>query len=208
MSKEDYVAHWKRAKEETSSSRSGLHFGHYMAGIESEYISHFHNLKATLIFHHGLVLDRWAKGLSVMLQKLFGCSLIMKLRAILLMEADLNCSTKMVFGIRMLDKARRQNLMPEEVFSKRNKMADDGTLTKVLTYDIIRQTRQSAGLASVDADNCYDRIAHAIASLVFQSFGVPLSASEAMLTTIQEIKFFLQTGFGNSTDFTSSALSI
>ena len=124
------------------------------------------------------------------------------------MEADLNCSTKTVFGIRMLDKARRQNLMPEEVFSERNKMADDGTLTKVLTYDIIRQTRQSAGLASVDADNCYDRIAHAIASLVFQSFGVPLSASEAMLTTIQEIKFFLQTGFGNSTDFTSSALSI
>ena len=54
----------------------------------------------------------------------------------------------------MLDKARRQNLMPEEVFSEHNKMADDGTLTKVLTYDIIRQTRRSAGLVSVDADNC------------------------------------------------------
>jgi hypothetical protein len=87
-------------------------------------------------------------------------------------------------------------------------MADDGTLTKVLTYDIIRQTRRSAGLASVDADNCYDRIAHAIASLVFQAFGVPLSASEAMLTTIQEMKFFLRTGFGDSTDFASSTLSI
>ena len=64
-------------------------------------------------------------------------------------------------------KAREANLMPEEVFSERNKMADDGTLAKVLTYDIIRQTRRSAGLASVDADNCYDRIAHEIASLVF-----------------------------------------
>ena len=108
----------------------------------------------------------------------------------------------------MLDEARRQSLMPEEVFSERNMMADDGTLTKVLTYDIIRQTRRSAGLASVDADNCYDRIAHAIASLVFQAFGVPLSASEAMLTTIQEMKFFLRTGFGDSTDFASSTLSI
>jgi len=205
---EDYVANWKRAKEETSSSRSGLHFGHYMAGIESEYISHFHALKAALIFHHGLVLDRWAQGLSVMLQKLFGCSLITKLRAILLMEADLNCSTKTVFCIRMLNEARRQNLMPEEVFSKRNKMADDGTLTKVLTYDIIHQTRRSTGLASVDADNCYDRIAHAIASLVFQAFGVPLSASETMLTTIQEMKFFLRTGFGDSTDVASSTHSI
>ena len=36
----------------------------------------------------------------------------------------------MVFGIRMLDKARRQNLMSEEVFSKCNKIADNGTLTK------------------------------------------------------------------------------
>ena len=70
------------------------------------------------------------------------------------MEADLNASTKTVFGIRMLDKAREANLMPEEVFSKRNKMADDGTLAKVVTYDIIRQTRHSAGLTSVDADNC------------------------------------------------------
>ncbi len=125
-----------------------------MAGIESKYISHFHALKATLIFQHGLVLDCLAQGLSVLLQKLYGCSLITKLRAILSMEADLNCSTKVVFGIQMLGEARRQNLMPEEVFSERNKMADDGTLTKVLTYDIIRQTRQSAGLVSVDADNC------------------------------------------------------
>jgi len=30
----------------------------------------------------------------------------------------------------MLEQARRNNLMPEEVFSERNKMADDGTLTK------------------------------------------------------------------------------
>jgi uncharacterized protein (UPF0332 family) len=208
MTKEDYRAHWKRAKEETSSSFSGLHFGHYIAEIDSDYVSHFHALKALLLLHHGLVLKRWAQGLSVMLQKLFGCSLITKLRAILLMEADFNSANKIVYGIWMLEQARTHNLMPKEVFSKHNKMADNGTLTKVLTYDIIRQTRQSAGIALVDADNCYDRIAHAIASLVFQAFGVPLSASESMLTIIQEMNFFLRTGFGNSTDFASSTLSI
>jgi hypothetical protein len=31
MTKGDYKAHWKRAKLETSSSCSGLHFGHYIA---------------------------------------------------------------------------------------------------------------------------------------------------------------------------------
>ncbi len=32
MMKEDFMAHWKRATEETSSSHSGLTFSHYMAG--------------------------------------------------------------------------------------------------------------------------------------------------------------------------------
>ncbi len=72
------------------------------------------------------------------------------------MVVDFNGTNKIVYGIRMLEQARTHNLMPEEVFSKRNKMADDGTLTKVFTYNIIRQTRQSAGIALVDADNCYD----------------------------------------------------
>ena len=98
--------------------------------------------------------------------------------------------------------------MPEEVYSKRNRMADDGTLTKVIAYDIIRQSCRPAGTASVDADNCYDRLAHAIASLFFQAFGVPSSAAECMLTTIQEMKFFLRTGFGDSMDFASSQFKI
>ena len=78
----------------------------------------------------------------------------------------------------MLENARKHQMMPEEVFSERNRMADDGTLTKVLAYDIIKQTRRPAGIASVDVDNCYDRIVHAITSLVFQAFGVPKTALE------------------------------
>ncbi len=208
MTKEDFIAHWRRATEETSSLHLGLTFSHYMAGILLPYVSHFHALKTTLLFHHGLVLKRWAQGLSVMLQKVFGCSLITKLCSILLMEADFNGANKTVFGIRMLANTRKHNIMPKEIFSERNKMADDGTLTKVLAYDIIHQTKRSAGIASVEADNCYDRIAHAIASLVFQSLGVPPAEVESMLTTIQEMKFFLRTGFGDSTDYASSKMEI
>jgi hypothetical protein len=67
----------------------------------------------------------------------------------------------------MLAIARKHNMVPEEIFSEWNKMADNRTLTKVLAYDIIHQTRRPAGIALVDANNCYDRIAHTIASLVF-----------------------------------------
>jgi hypothetical protein len=130
-----------------------------------------------------------------MLEKIFGCALITKLRLILLMEADFNATNKTIYGIWMLHNIRKYKLMPEELFSERNKLADDGTLSKVLFFDIARQSRRPAGLASVDADNCYDWIAHPMASMIFQSFGVPTPAIALQLSTIQRMKSFLRTGY-------------
>ena len=58
-------------------------------------------------------------------------------------------------------------------------------LQKTLFYDIARQKQTPAAIASVDASNCYNRIAHAMASLIFQSFGVKSTEVFAMLETIQ-----------------------
>lgn len=74
--------------------------------------------------------------------------------------------------------------MLEEIYSERGKMADDGSLAKVLFYDIYRQSRLSTALCSINAAHCYDSIAHVIASLVFQSFGVLIEAIESMLGEI------------------------
>ena len=100
------------------------------------------------------------------------------------MEADFNAMNKEVYGVRMLDNARGYKLIPEEIFSKQHCTADDGGLAKTLFYDIARQTRTPAAITSVDASNCYDRIAHAMASLIFQSFGVKSTAVSAMLEMI------------------------
>jgi hypothetical protein len=163
-----------------------------------------HAAKAAIIINTGEVLERWARGLSVMIEKIPGCALITKIRSVLLMEADLNATNREIYGKRKLDLVRRHSLIPEEVYSERNRLADDRTFTKILFYDIVRQTRRPAGIAAVDADNCYDRIAHPNASLVFQAMGVPVATIKSMLTTIQEMKFFLQTGYGDSTDYAGS----
>jgi len=144
-------------KEDTSSSQSGLHFGHYIAGTDCDYISQFHALRVSLSLKKGIALERWLKGLSVMLEKMFGVRLVSTLRAILLMEADFNTMNKEVYGVWMLDNARRYKLIPEEIFSEQNRTADDGGLAKTLFYDIACQTRTPAAIASVDASNCYDR---------------------------------------------------
>ncbi len=55
----------------------------------------------------GIALERWSNGLSVMLEKMFGVHLVSKLRAILLMEADFNAMNKEVYGVQMLNEARK-----------------------------------------------------------------------------------------------------
>jgi len=124
------------------------------------------------------------------------------------MEADFNAMNKEVNGVRMLDNAQQYKLIPEEIFSKQNRTANDGGLAKMLFYDIARQMRTPAAIASVDASNCYDRIAYAMASLIFQSFGVKSTAVSAMLEMIQEMKFFLRMAYGDSKMFASSSIKI
>jgi hypothetical protein len=87
-------------------------------------------------------------------------------------------------------------------------MADDGTLCKTLFYNIAMQTRIPAAIALVDVSNCYNRIAHAMASLIFQAFGVPTSVVESMLGAIENMKFFLHMGFGDSASFAGGGISI
>ncbi len=90
---------WKKVKEDTSLSQSGLHFGHYIAGTDCNYILQFHVLLVLLALKKGIALERWLNGLSVMLEKMFGVRLVSKLRAILLMEADFNAMNKEVYGV-------------------------------------------------------------------------------------------------------------
>ncbi len=75
-----------------------------------------------------------------MLEKIFGCTLINKLQAILLMEANFNRSNKIVFGDRMMEVVRQHGYMPEEIYSEKDKTAEDGSLAKLLFYDLVWQS--------------------------------------------------------------------
>jgi hypothetical protein len=77
-----------------------------------------------------------------------------KLRAILLMEGDFNVTNKIVYGVRMINNAQEHNLMPEVIFSEKNRMINNGTLCKMLFYNITRQVHVPAAIALVDDSNC------------------------------------------------------
>ncbi len=50
-----------------------------------------------------------------MLEKMFGCTLISKLRTILLMEEDFTFSNKLVYVVWIIDNVRQHGYMPEEI---------------------------------------------------------------------------------------------
>ena len=80
--------YWRAVNEETSSSESGLHFGHYIVGCTSDIITTYHAARVSVVIAHAIQLERWSRGLTVMLEKTLGVTLVTKLQAILLMEED------------------------------------------------------------------------------------------------------------------------
>lgn len=199
ITRADFINYWKKAKESTSSSISGLHFGHYKAAAECPFMSEIHALTCQLAYGSGYSLTRWQAGLSVMLEKEKGVIKVDKLRAILLMEADFNFLNKLIFGSRMVRRALQNGEIPKECYgSVPAHEAIEVGINRRLLLDISRQRRAPLAIASVDAHTCYDRISHTVASICCQRWGVPLEPIVSLFRTIQSMKFFLRTGFGDS----------
>ena len=67
------------------------------------------------------------------------------------MEADFNFHNKLIFGSRLMNLARENGMVPEEIYNERGKTAEDAILQQVLTYDLARQWKRPLLMASVDA---------------------------------------------------------
>jgi endonuclease/exonuclease/phosphatase family metal-dependent hydrolase len=201
ISTEDYQYYWKHVKERISSSISGLHFGHYKSIAHDDELSSLLARKLSLITKTGAAPERWARGLSVMLEKIAGVALVTKLRAILLLEADYNYCNKLIFGKRMLELARQNGMAPEEIYSEKGRTAEDAILQQVLMYDIARMTKRPLLVAQCDAAQCYDRVALPVASLTLQAFKTPLSSTLSMLRPLHNMEYYLRTAFGQSTTY-------
>ncbi len=95
---DQWKAYWKIVNEETLSSESRTHFRYYIVGCKSDIIVHYHAARVSVVLAHAIQLERWSRGLSGMLEKTIGNTLVTKMRVILLMEADFNTTNKIIYG--------------------------------------------------------------------------------------------------------------
>ncbi len=200
---EEYISGWKRAREETSSSYSNVHFGHYIAGSQDERVASFNAGMAIIPAATGYSPNRWRHGLNVMLEKAPGNIDVERLRIILLFEADCNQNNKWIGRAFMKEAERGDLLAVEQYGSHRYKDAITQCLNKRLWYDYIRSTRQPAALCSNDAKSCYDRIVLLIAALCMCRFGASKPSVLSMLTTIRDMRHHTRTVHGDSMRFAS-----
>ena len=64
--------------------------------------------------------------------------------------------------------------------------------------DYARQRRLTMVTSSVDAAQCYDRMAHSMLALTLRACKVPQSSVNCMLQSIREMNFHIRTAFGES----------
>ena len=135
-----------------------------------------------------------------MLEKIPGCRDVRKICAILLMDANFNFTNKLFYGNHMMEWAEAHGEAPQECFGgQTNHQAINNALCRCPSLNTTCQTQISASIASVDTEQCFDRMDHSIGSIFGHHLRLQIKVITLMLLTIQLMQFFLCTAFSYST---------
>ncbi len=113
---EDFKHFWKRVGEFTSSSMSGIHYGHYKAAIQCNISTKILVQQLTVVARSGIPPEGWSIGLQVILEKIAGVCLVKKLCTIQLYKANFNCYNQFIFGKVAMESLNSIGYTPEELF--------------------------------------------------------------------------------------------
>jgi hypothetical protein len=153
---EDFQRFWKKVREFTSSSMSGICYRHYKAAIQCDISTKILAQQLTVVARSGIPPESWSIGLQVMLEKIAGVCLDKKLRAIQLYKADFNCFNQFVFGKSAMYSLSSIDYMPKEPFSQKRSTSENAKFDKTLMANLSRQARHPMTVVLADAAYCYD----------------------------------------------------
>jgi hypothetical protein len=200
VSVHNFQSYWQGANKRISSSFSCLHFGHYKAASSNKHLSALHAAKLTACTRHRTPLGRWSVGLTVLIEKVHGNNNIGKMHAICLLEADFNFYNKLIFARRMMSSAQSKGQISVECFTTKGNNCINAVITKMMLCDELQTHHHPTCIGGNDFADCYDRIAHPPASIALKSWGIPREAIWVLLIAMQMMRFFLCTGFGESSE--------
>ena len=193
----------KNSKEKTSTSPSGRHYGHYKAlhKADPKFLATIHSI-IEISLQHNIILNRWRSTVTTLIEKDTGTPFIHRMRAIHIIEAEVQFLAKNLYVTKLLRNAEQQNLLTDEQYGGRSRrQAQSAVLNKVLYYNLSRQMLLPAAFMDDDARACYDRIVTSLNSLECRKWGAPYKLAKFTNTFIENQAYSIRTahGISNST---------
>ena len=205
FTREKFQTFYKKTKEKTSSSPSGLHMGHWKAAALSTTISEVLSIIMRIAINNSYSLNRWKKVTGILLEKKSGHPTINKLRTIHIIESDLNYAMRMIWGREMMKWAEKHHAIHENQYGGRKGVqAQSASLNKTLTMDIIRYYGEPAMLVDNDAQACYDRIVPSILTYALLRLGLPLHMVKFQLKWLEQANYHLKLQKGLSASYSTT----
>jgi hypothetical protein len=217
----DFVEAIQAWNENTTTSPSGRHLGHYkllVTVFKDEFAKQELKDKAEEILNlfvsllnlastKGFALDRWKTVINVMIYKKPGVYLIDRLRVIHLFEADYNFAIGLIFGRRALYSGVEHHTLHPSQWAQPGRQCADVVVMRELTLAMAHMLKIELGGFENDAAACYDRILMNMTGAAFERMGVPEGPLRLQEEVLLNVVHFLKTGFGITNDsYTSNAL--
>jgi hypothetical protein len=221
ISMEDFVSAINVWNENTSTSPSGRHLGHYKllvnvyqdktsppalqekAAAILRLIVSLVNLAST----KGFTLDRWKTVINVMIYKKPGVYLIDRLRVIHLFEADYNLVIGLILGQRALYSGVENHPLHPSQWAQPGRQCSDVVVLQEMTLGMAQMLIIELGGFENDAASCYDRLLMNMMGAAFESMGVPEGPLRLQADVLLNVIHYLKTGFGITVDsYTSDSI--
>ena len=201
----DFVKFISNAKEKTSSSPSGRHYGHYKSLLHSapSILRGIYKILC-LSLQYGIVLDRWKKTITTVICKDDNTPFIHRLRPLHIVEAELQFFSKCQWSHKLIQQAEHlKNISPSQFGGRKNKQAQSSVITTVLTFDIHRQLRKEYTFNDDDLRANYDRELAHFSVAETRSHGLSAQAGKMLIDITTQQQFHIRTKNGVSSSYYS-----
>eukprot|EP00957_Ditylum_brightwellii_P029728 2247834-Ditylum_brightwellii.AAC.1 len=142
----------------------------------------------------GFTPTRWERAIDCMLEKDPGNPMIDRLRLIVIAEADMNATLKIIWDHCLVPAVEKTKfLSPVQFGNLKDCTALDALLLKIVTMDCIRLYRLNGAILNNDAVACYDCMILELTAVHLQALELPENATLTSVKLNQNAKHHIKT---------------